>query len=341
MCIEDIVVDATFTITAAPPIEAYCSSMTDIVCASEEEIDMLFAEWKTGFGYTGGCPDAEDNIDELEALVWSDYIDAYSGGTISFTYTVWDGCSRDEVTCEFTVLKCVCETAFAMGDDAICFMPEYFNKWGWTNPIEPGTYTWDLWAAAGQCDTDKGTLVGNVTVNYVDGYVTVDYDLFEGFKLEESHVYAGYDMFQQVKQGKKTVSTVAPGSFKNEGPFDGSIYVIVHAVVCGNYPDEYMEEPYSEERIQSLNLKSNTLKVYPNPFSSKVNFEFVSQKDARARLEITNALGQRVAVLMDENVRKGVMNRVEYTPVDVVSGILIYRLMLDDTVNTGRLIYKE
>jgi hypothetical protein len=44
---------------------------------------------------------------------------------------------------------------------------------------------------------------------------------------------------------------------------------------------------------------------------------------------------------MDENVREGVVNRVEYEPVDVISGMLIYRLILDDDVNTGRLIYRK
>ena len=87
--------------------------------------------------------------------------------------------------------------------------------------------------------------------------------------------------------------------------------------------------------------KISKVKVYPNPFKDKVTFEFVSGKNARAHLEITNVLGQRIAVLMDENVREGVMNRIEYKPVDVVSGVLIYRLMLDDNINTGRLIYKE
>ncbi len=44
---------------------------------------------------------------------------------------------------------------------------------------------------------------------------------------------------------------------------------------------------------------------------------------------------------MEENVKEDVVNRVEFTPVDVASGILIYRLILDDDVNTGRLIYRK
>ncbi|MBW6537131.1 MAG: hypothetical protein K0B11_19135 [Mariniphaga sp.] len=90
-----------------------------------------------------------------------------------------------------------------------------------------------------------------------------------------------------------------------------------------------------------LVLVNSELKVYPNPFSDKVVFEFVAAEDARARLEITNILGQRVAVLMDQHVQKGVLNRVEYEPVDVILQMLIYRLLLDDNIQTGRIIYKK
>jgi hypothetical protein len=177
--------------------------------------------------------------------------------------------------------------------------------------------------------------VGTVKVIYgADGFVTVNFDMEDGYKLDETHVYAGYEMFQQVSRGKKTIPTVAPGIYTNEGPFEGPIYVIVHAVVCGSFEQKSAE-------IVTRGLEASDLKVYPNPFSDKITFEFVSAKDARARLEINNVLGQRIAVLMNENVKEGVMIRVEYEPVDVATGILIYRLILDDGVQSGRIIYKK
>jgi hypothetical protein len=69
------------------------------------------------------------------------------------------------------IQRYIYETAFGLGDDTIevvPFYPDYFDRWGWTNPIstDPGSYVFDLWAGAGQCDTDKGTLVGTVEVEY-------------------------------------------------------------------------------------------------------------------------------------------------------------------------------
>jgi hypothetical protein len=44
---------------------------------------------------------------------------------------------------------------------------------------------------------------------------------------------------------------------------------------------------------------------------------------------------------MDENVREGELNRIEYEPINVNSGILIYRLILDNSVQSGRIVYKK
>jgi hypothetical protein len=83
------------------------------------------------------------------------------------------------------------------------------------------------------------------------------------------------------------------------------------------------------------------LKVYPNPFNEVVNFEFTSASDVNAVLEIHNMLGQKIAVLFDSHVYEGVLNTVKYKPVDVSTGVLIYRLILGEEVRTGRIIFKE
>lgn len=133
---------------------------------------------------------------------------------------------------DISLLQEHCETAFALGDDATCFTELGFGNWGWSNVVSDGeSLTWPLWAAAGQCDTGKGTLVGTVTVSYNDATdtVSVDIDLDEGYTLYESHVYAGDAQVPVDKNGKPTV---APGQYYIEDDLEGDIYVIVHAVVC-------------------------------------------------------------------------------------------------------------
>lgn len=257
-------------------------------------------------------------------------------GTTTVCFTAVDECGNPTTECvEITVESCACETAFARSESGMCFIPE-FNRWGWTNMITPGTYTWPLWAAAGQCDISKGTKVGTVTVVYTDGSVSVTYNVEKPYYVTETHTYAGTDKYPQVKQGRLTVSTVAPGSYYIKVPADGKpIYVIAHAVVCGPYPMMKSAE------IVSPVAEMNSLKVYPNPFSDKLNFEFVSDKSARAVIEIFNMTGQSVTRLLDQHVQEGVINRVEFAPTNIISGMYMYKLTIDGNSTVGKVIYRK
>lgn len=105
-------------------------------------------------------------------------------------------------------------TAFAYGDGATCFSEYGFSRWGWTIAIEEeGTYVYDLYAGAGQCDISKGTLVGTLTVEYSGGIVTATYNIMEEYYMEEAHFYAGDAPLPTLKRGKKFVETVAPGQY--------------------------------------------------------------------------------------------------------------------------------
>jgi hypothetical protein len=149
-----------------------------------------------------------------------------------------------------------CETAYAFGDTyATCFLEidveppigkRDFSRWGWTNgPLMGGSYSFEIYAGAGQCDLWRGTLVGDLSVDYDDvtGDVTVIYDVDSGWGLYETHLFVGCDMLP-MKNGKYTV---APGHYGNiHEDLDGAssdtfmvnvdclngIYVVAHAVVC-------------------------------------------------------------------------------------------------------------
>jgi hypothetical protein len=154
------------------------------------------------------------------------------------------------------------ETAFAFdGDQAGCFRNyDLFidnpNRWGWTNgTYGNGTYTWNIYAGAGQCDITKGTKVGVLTMVYSGTTATVTYSLSGTnpqtglpYSLKEVHLYVGTEEFPRDKQGDYTI---APGqypkkasglsgqttSFTVTGLSGGNVYVIAHAVVDG-FPTE-------------------------------------------------------------------------------------------------------
>jgi hypothetical protein len=143
-----------------------------------------------------------------------------------------------------------CETAYAFGDTyANCFL--YIpgvnsNNWGWSNgPVGAGTYSWPLYAGAGRCDISKGTLVGNLEVNYTPPVATVTWVMIDGFVLNETHLFVG----NQILPIKNNKFTTAPGQFpyKHEGlngvitdsytidGLSGLIYIAAHSEACGYY----------------------------------------------------------------------------------------------------------
>lgn len=149
-----------------------------------------------------------------------------------------------------------CETFFAYGDEtnAICFLEDGFNRWGWTiGPLTSGAYTFDLYSGAGQCDLDKGTLVGSLTLNYDEatGTAEVTFEMLDGFVMSETHLYIGSEPYPTGQNGNPTV---APGQFPYQHELDaaqsdsytisdlsGEIYIIAHGEVCpddGNDDDD-------------------------------------------------------------------------------------------------------
>jgi hypothetical protein len=83
------------------------------------------------------------------------------------------------------------------------------------------------------------------------------------------------------------------------------------------------------------------LKVYPNPFSEKLHFEFVSPVDAQVRIVIYDITGRSVRTVFDSKVEKGVTYNTEFDPEAVISGMYIYRVILGESVYTGKAIYKK
>ena len=125
-----------------------------------------------------------------------------------------------------------CETAFARDTDgANCFLDNGFSRWGWSIQLPDfGDYEYDIYAGAGQCDISKGAMVGTVSISYDAGGIEVTYNILPGYTLDETHTYAGAAMFPM----NDGADTVAPGQYYIEDNLSGSIYVIAHAVVCGD-----------------------------------------------------------------------------------------------------------
>lgn len=198
-----------------------------------------------------------------------------------------------------------CETAFAFGGEyATCFIDadfdgdgsdDGFNRWGWSNgPLSVGTYTFQIYSGAGQCDISKGTNTGYLTIDYDGAQAVVTFNMYGDNTMDETHLYVGNDPLAS-NNGEYTV---APGQYpyKNDlggASFDtytidvtGDIYVVAHAVVCGEDSPPSCDEwivygsnlnggsDLLDDAIYAydLNAETQTLVYDPTPIDASLNY---------------------------------------------------------------------
>jgi len=76
---------------------------------------------------------------------------------------------------------------------------------------------------------------------------------------------------------------------------------------------------------------------YPNPFNPVTTIKYAVPKIAHVRLEIYNALGQRVAILVDDTKQPGYYN-ISLNASHLASGIYFYRLQSEYFIKVKKLM---
>jgi hypothetical protein len=259
-----------------------------------------------------------------------------------------------ETTCNVTIEEepCIiyCETAYGMGDGAVCFTGDGFRNWGWTNEIhEEGVYTMPLYAGAAHCNPENGWgQVGIVEVNYSDGSLTVTYTMDPGYSLSEIHVYVGCGKYPKLPNGRETI---APGQYTKNAMLDraesytvtftgvsGPVWIIAHSVVCDISGRDIVDGGSMHLAIECVEGTQLTqqgsprrgrpkVEVFPNPFRNSTKISISVENDAHAVVEVYTLQGARVAVLFDEPISAKDVHTVTFTP-DIYTSRQIYLVVV-------------
>ncbi len=107
-------------------------------------------------------------------------------------------------------------------------------------------------------------------------------------------------------------------------------YKLVDVDFNGNRAEQ---EPTSVQLPFEYALDQN----YPNPFNPVTTIQFSLERASKATLEIYNALGQRVATLVNGELSAGA-HRYQWNASGLASGIYFYRLRSDNFVATRKML---
>ena len=130
------------------------------------------------------------------------------------------------------------DSAWAFGsENALPFKNMGFENWGWSNgPYCEGTYSLCIYAGAKENVLEKGIIVGEAVITYIDGHVEVVCKMFDDFfTLKKAHLWIGETELPLTGRGKKAKPTNTLRQLRydlnEEYQFDGDIYVALHAEV--------------------------------------------------------------------------------------------------------------
>lgn len=91
------------------------------------------------------------------------------------------------------------------------------------------------------------------------------------------------------------------------------------------------------EKIKSEGMQFRLCQNAPNPFNPQTTIEYTIPKASRVKLTVMNALGQQVAVLVDEAKPAGTYRAI-FSSKESSSGIYFYRLQANQFIETRKML---
>ena len=121
-------------------------------------------------------------------------------------------------------------------------------------------------------------------------------------------------------------------TFMDKNPAGGSKFIYRLKQIDNNGKFEYSDEVEVELVPNEFALYQN----YPNPFNPATNIQFSLPKAARINLSVYNLLGEKIAILLNEDKDVGFYS-VQFDASSFSSGVYIYRLTTGDFIKTMKM----
>lgn len=81
-------------------------------------------------------------------------------------------------------------------------------------------------------------------------------------------------------------------------------------------------------------------KVYPNPFTDKLYFEFSREMDEKCLIEVFDVTGRKLDVVFNQMIEAGQNYKVEYSADKISTDMLFYRMQFNEEIVTGKVVHQ-
>ena len=211
------------------------------------------------------------------------------------------------------------------------FGPMTFASWniGWSGGVNDSIYKWDsnvlpveLTSFTAQAQ-DQTVILNWVTATELNN---------NGFEIQRKVLESDFATVGFVK-GEGTTTNQKEYSFVDRNLADGKyFYRLKQLDFNGVY--EYSNTIEVDVRsLDNFTLEQN----YPNPFNPTTTIGYVLQEKSSTKLILMNAIGEEIAVLVNEEQDKG-YHRAELDGKNLSSGIYFYTLQAGSFTQTKKLI---
>ena len=157
--------------------------------------------------------------------------------------------------------------------------------------------------------TGNAKLNGTLKISLVDGFIPVKGDSFIVLTATSTIT----DSFMNINAQSGLYISVK----KNSN--DVTIFIDSVGTITS------VDDNSKAEIVSSYNLSQN----YPNPFNPSTNIQFSIPKSSYVNLEVFNAIGQRVAVIVSEQLNAGSYNYL-WNATGLTSGIYFYQITAEN-----------
>ncbi len=207
------------------------------------------------------------------------------------------------------------------------------DKVGWSGGVNDSVYKWSSTILNPSVPVELTSFTAQTqNAKVILNWATATELNNQGFEIQRKFADGDFAAISFVKGGGTTTNQ-KEYSYIDKNITDGKYFYRLKQL---DFNGQYKFSKIVEVNVRSLDnfvLEQN----YPNPFNPTTTIGYVLQEKGNTKLTLINAIGEVVAVLVNEEQDKG-YHKVDLNAANLSSGVYLYKLQAGSFIETKKMI---